>query len=210
MEDALRDPDAALGTVPTSVPDGTIPDNSVAKVPSVTVDVLVGTSTAPTTRTVTVDAVEDTQVSQNAPTTDYGGATTLQSDARDVSDDSTSRITSYPKFRAPQLAAGESITAATLSLHVHQRHAGRADGPPDGRRVGAGHPDLEQHRPARAATVGDFGVLPHRPARDPCRRPAGHRRLSFELHADSTDGLDFISSEGTAKPRLTLTISSGG
>ena len=64
-----------------------------------------------------------------------GRSASLKSDAQETDGNTATRATSYLQFTVPALAAGESITAASLGLQVQQRQGERSGHLPDGDRV---------------------------------------------------------------------------
>ena len=159
------------------------------------------------TRTVTVIAQADTMVRESLPTTTSGAATTLFSDS-EVTAGTGSRDTTYLRFNVPALAAGESISAASLSLPVSN---GTSDGPKVYRTNTTwteGTMTWNTGRPARSSTtaVGDFGAVGTGRLTTPLSGITASGLVSLELFADSTDGMNVASRETATDPALVLTI----
>jgi len=171
------------------------------------------TQSTATTRTVVLTAVDDTMVRQSAASTAYGSATTLSSDGQSTSSTS-SRDTSYLRFSVPVLAEGESITAARLSLRV-------VNGTSNGPSVWRTDPNWSESamtwnsgQPARSGTapVGGFGSMATGRVSTALSGVTAAGPVSVQLYADSSDGLDFSSSEHSTvadRPQLVLTVAGG-
>jgi hypothetical protein len=170
-------------------------------------------SSGPTTgtRTVTLTPVADATVRQLAPTTAAGSATSLKVDMEETDGNTSSRATSYLRFTVPALAPGESITAANLSLLVTNA---TANGPQVWRSATSWDEatmTFNTGQPARQGTtaVGDFGSTATGRVGVPVSGLTAAGDVSFQLFADSRDGLDFASRENATaanRPQLVLTI----
>ncbi|GAA2721565.1 peroxidase family protein [Cellulomonas aerilata] len=166
------------------------------------------TAAAGGTRTLTLDASADTWVQQGLPTTASGGATTLNVDSEFTGGNAATRTSAYVRFTIPALAAGETITAANLSLNV-------TNNTPDGPQVWRTNPVWTEGtmtwntgQPGRVGTaaVGNFGNVPLGRVSTPVTGVTTAGDVSFQLFADSTDGVQFDSRETANDPRLVLTI----
>ena len=165
------------------------------------------------TRTVTLTAVADTMARQSAPTTASGTAASLLSDAEETAG-SASRATPYLRFTLPALAAGESISAASLSVLVTN---GTTDGPAVYRTASTWAESTlswNSGQPARSSTtaVGSFAGMGTGRVATAVSGITGSGDVSFQLHADATDGLAFASRENATaanRPQLVLTVTSG-
>jgi hypothetical protein len=163
------------------------------------------------TRTVTLVPVADATARQQAPSTASGSSSSLLSDVEEVSGSAT-RATPYLRFAIPTLAAGESITAAALSVHVTN---GTLNGPAVWRTdPGWAESALTWNsgQPARTGTapIGNFASVPTGRASAPLSGVTGGGELSLQLYAESSDGLAVASRETTSTanlPQLVLTIS---
>jgi hypothetical protein len=160
---------------------------------------------APTTRTVTLNATADTMARQIAAGTASGTATSLRSDTQATV--TGSRESSYLKFTVPALAAGERITAARLSLNVNNSTTNG----PHVWRTGTTWTEggvTWRAQPARTGTasVGNFATMGTGRVSTPITGVTAAGTVSFQLHADVTDGLGFTSRETTSRPQLVLTI----
>jgi hypothetical protein len=165
----------------------------------------------PTTRTVPLNPVADTMIKQGAATTTFGTTTSLQADTEDVTG-TASAINSFLRFDVPALQPGESITAASLSLHVSNE---TSNGPavfrtdPNWSETGL---TWNSPRPARTPTtsVGNFGSMPSATrATIPVSGVTAAGPVSFELQPESSNGVDFRSREYATvadRPQLVLTI----
>ncbi|NAZ87717.1 DNRLRE domain-containing protein, partial [Kineococcus indalonis] len=164
------------------------------------------------TRVVALAPLADAAVRQQHPTATAGSSTTLSVDARETDDVASTRVTSYLRFSLPALAAGESVDAATLGLHV-------TDPTVDGPEVWTTATSWREStttwrsgRPARRGTspVADFGETPVGRVTVPVPALPASGEVSFELHAASADRLRFASREAPAaqRPQLTLLIRS--
>ena len=110
------------------------------------------------------------------------------------------RVTAYLKFTLPSLAAGESITDASLSVFVSGTTANGPKVFPTTTTVDRDGADLELAADAdRLDGGGRLRCDEH------AERAVEHRRspavpaggdVSFELFADATDGLDFAVTGG--------------
>jgi hypothetical protein len=174
-------------------------------------------TTAVSTRTLHVVAEGDTMVKQASPTSAFGKVKVLLADTQAGSTASTA-IHSYLRFNIPALAAGETIIAASLRLHVTNT---TGDGPAVYRSQNAGTAaELERitwnsGRPVRVGTtpVGDFaGMLASGVGHSTTVSGiTGAGLVTFELAPQSTDDLGFSSREETTtrRPVLTLTVRRG-
>jgi hypothetical protein len=164
---------------------------------------------ASSTRTVVLTPAADSTARQQSATSPSGSAEGLLSDARET-DGTASRATAYLRFTVPALAAGETVTAASLSLQVTN---GTKDGPTVWRTDAAwSETTLAWGRqPARhGSAAGDFGRVPVGRVSTPVSGIGGAGEVSLQLHAESTDGLALASRESVAaaRPRLVLTVTS--
>ncbi len=167
-----------------------------------------------TTRTLVLPAVADTTVRNANPTATAGSATTLTSDRQQTSGNPATRATAYLRFTVPDLAPGETITAANLSLGV-------TNPTPNGPAVWRTNPTWTEAtmtwntgQPTRTGTapVGNFANLPLGRATTPLTGVTTAGPVSLQLFADSTDGLQLASRENANpanRPQLVLTISAG-
>ncbi len=175
------------------------------------------TPTAPVggTRTVVVNPVADTMALQGAPTTNFGTATnggTLSTDTEVTTGNVNTRATAYLRFTVPALAAGETITAANLSLNVTNA---TTNGPAIRLATPATWSETAMTwntgRPTGGTTVGNFGTMNLGRVQTAVTGVAPGT-VSYELLADSNDGMGFTSRENTTtanRPQLVLTISGG-
>ena len=158
-----------------------------------------------------VQAEADTMVRQSVPGTPQGSVTGLRSDSR-ATTSTSSRDTSYLRFAVPALAAGESVTAAALSLSATN---GTVDGPKvwrTGTEWDEAALTWNSAPPGRTGStaVGDFTSVGTGRVSTPLSGSIGPGLVSVELHADSSDSLDFSSREHSTaanRPQLVLTIS---
>ncbi len=184
--------------------------NAVGTGPAGSASVTIGGSS----RTVTLNPVADTMARQQAPTTTSGGVTSLASDSEETSG-TASRMTPYLRFTVPSLAAGESITAANLSLQV-------TNATTNGPAIWRTSPTWTEStltwnsgQPARSGTaaVGNYGSMATGRISTPVSGVSTAGDVSFQLYADVSDGMQFASRENTTtgnRPQLVLTITSGG
>jgi hypothetical protein len=163
---------------------------------------------------VTLTPVADTMARQASPTSNFGAVTPLGSDSEDVAGNAATRVTAYLKFTLPALAAGESITDASLSLFVSGTTAnGPKVFPTTTTWTETGLTWSSPPTRTASTPVGDFGAMSTLNARSSTAitsLPGGD--VSFELFADATDGLDFAAKEdanAANRPQLVLTIRSG-
>ena len=170
-------------------------------------DYTINAPTGTTTDIVTLHATADTMARQSLATTTSGSATGLKSDSQATTGNAATRDTSYVRFTIPTLAAGQTITAAELSLNVTNP---TTNGPaiwrtvPD---VERGHGQLQQPaRPQRHRRRRQLRQHDHRPGQDPHHRAHHRRRGVLPAVRRRSDGLDFSSRETTTPPTLTLTI----
>jgi hypothetical protein len=163
----------------------------------------------PVTRTVVVDAAADAMIRQQWVNRSAGDRRTLLVDRRQ-SAGIPSRVSSLIRFTLPRLAAGESITGVKLRLAVVD---GTANGPvvwmirnrwSEGSATWGNRPERRGTSP-----VGNFGELGIGRAMTAIEGIAGGGQVSFELFAQSEDGMGFASSERrpAKRPKLVLTIS---
>lgn len=162
----------------------------------------------PVTRTVVVHAAADTMIRQHRPNRRAGERKTLLVD-RQQDAGTRSRVSSLIRFTFPRLAPGERITGAMLRLAVVD---GTTDGPVVWKvdnRWREGHATWA-HRPERLGTsaVADFGEVSVGRAVAAIDGIPGSGGVSFELVAQSANGVGFASSERrpSKRPRLILTI----
>ena len=160
------------------------------------------------TRTLTLNATADTMVSQGSPTTTHGAATTLNVDSEVTTGNASTRASAYLRFTIPTLAAGETITGAALSLDVTNA---TTNGPAvwrTGTTWSESTMTWNTGQPARSGTaaVGNFGSLATGRRSTPVSGITGTGTVSFQLYADSTDGVQLSSRETTSDPQLVLTI----
>jgi PKD repeat protein len=166
----------------------------------------------PTTKTVTLTATADAHAKQAAATTSYGSAASLWVDSRDVDTNASSAVHAYLRFEVPALAAGESITAARLSLEVNNPTGnGPALYPTD--------PVWDEStltwgsgRPARTSstTAGNYAAMANGRVSTAVTGVTAGGDVSYELAPESTDGFGAAAHEAVAasRPQLILTISS--
>ncbi len=170
-------------------------------------------TTAPNTTTVTLNPDADTMVKQGTPTTNYGTAAVLGVDTQDVSGNSSTAVNSYLRFTVPELAAGQTITGASLSLKVSN---GTTNGPAVYQTVTS--PAWNEStitwnsgRPARSgSSIGNFGSVAVTRVSTPLAGITASGAVSLELAPEATDGMDFASKEAGAaadRPQLIVTIS---
>jgi hypothetical protein len=166
------------------------------------------------TRTLTLAPVADSHARQQAPAVAGGTATSLVADAQETSGTS-SRSTAYLRFTVPALAAGETVTAARLSVQV----SNATSNGPKVWRTATGWTESAltwaSGQPARSGTaaVGDFGAMAVGRASTAVSGVTGAGQVSLQLHADVTDGLAFASREHStvaSRPQLVLTVTAGG
>jgi hypothetical protein len=150
-----------------------------------------------------------------SPATAFGATTPLVVDGQELST-TGSEVTSYLRFDVPALAAGETITAAGLSVNVSN---GTGNGPAIFRTdTPWSEPTMTWNagRPARTAgtAAGNFGSMATGRVSTAVPDITGAGLVSLELTPESTDGLAFASREDggaatTNDPQLVLTIRSG-
>jgi hypothetical protein len=164
----------------------------------------------PVSRTVALTAAADTVVRQQVPTVVGGTSSRLLADVDETSGSTGSRATSYLRFQVPALLAGESISSATLRLHV-------TDPTSDGPVVWRTHPSWDEKRmswrsgqPPRwgTAPVADLRTVLVGTTAVPLTGVVEPGPVSFQLHAQSSDGLRVSSREAveTDRPQLVLEI----
>jgi hypothetical protein len=166
-----------------------------------------------TTRELVLNPTADTMVKQAQPKTAFGAATVLMADGQQLST-SGSAVRSYLKFNVPALAAGESISGASLSLNVTNA---TADGPLVYRTAtgwtesGLTWSNLGSAAPRSSTTaVGDFGAMATGRISTSLSAVAAGQAVSLELAPEGTDGVQFSSREAsTGKPQLVLRIVGG-
>ena len=170
-------------------------------------------ATPPRTREVVLTPTADTMVKQARPSSTFGAATVLLTDGQELST-TGSAVRTYLRFAVPQLAAGESISGAALSLHVSNE---TTDGPLVYRTATTWtEADLTWNNQGTIAprssttSIGNFGGMPlGRISTALSGIPAG-QPVSLELAPQSTNGVQFGSREAaTGKPQLVLRIASG-
>jgi hypothetical protein len=162
----------------------------------------------------TLTPVADTMARQQAPTSAAGSATTLLSDSQETTGTAT-RATTYLRFTVPALAAGESVVSASLAVQVTNA---TTDGPTIWRTVPSWDEATltwDAGQPARSGTaaVGGFGSLATGRRSTSISGVAGGSDVSLQLYADSSDGVQIASRESSttsARPTLTVTVSTGG
>ncbi|MDP9433980.1 MAG: fibronectin type III domain-containing protein [Actinomycetota bacterium] len=161
-------------------------------------------------RTVVLNPVADTMARQQAPTTGSGALATLLSDTEETAGSAT-RATPYLRFTVPALAAGESVAGARLSLQVSN---GTTNGPAVWR-TGTSWSESgltwSSGQPTRSGTaaVGNFGSMGTGRIGTSVSGITGGGDVSFQLYAESGDGVQFASRENTTtgnRPQLVLTI----
>lgn len=163
-------------------------------------------------RTVTVAAVADTMARQEAASTASGSVTSLTSDTQQTTG-TASRATAYLRFTVPSLAAGEAIVGARLGLRVSN---GTSNGPAVWRTAtdwNEGTMSWSSGRPARSGTaaVGNFTSMGTGRVSTAVSGVTRAGAVSFQLHAETIDGVVFVSRESTMssyRPQLVLTITS--
>ena len=174
-------------------------------------DYTINAPTGTTTRIVTLNATADTMARQSLATTTSGTVTGLKSDSQATTGNAATRDTSYVRFTIPALAAGETITAAELSLNVTNP---TTNGPAIWRTSPTWNETTLNcnSQPARSGTaaVGNYANMTTGRVKTPITGLTTGGDVSFQLYADASDGLDFTSRETTTPPQLTLTISSSG
>jgi hypothetical protein len=159
-------------------------------------------------RTVTLNAAADTMVRQSRATTAYGATTGLKSDTQSTTGNASTRDTSYLRFTVPALATGETIRSAELSVNVTNP---TSNGPVIWR-TGATWTEStmtwNSGQPARSGTaaVGNYAGMALGRVKTPVTGVTGSGAVSFQLYADSSDGLDISSRETTTRPQLILNI----
>jgi PKD repeat protein len=206
----------AAGTYTVSLRASNAAGTSAAVTRTVTVTAPTPTPTptpSPTSRTVTLTPVADTTAKQASSTTNYGGVTTIQADTEDVAGNTSTQIRSYLRFTVPNLAAGESITSAQLSLDATN---GTTNGPVVYRTA----TDWDEStltwssgRPARSPStaVGNYGSVPMARVSANISGITGGGDVSLELAPESSDGMTAGSREvptAGSSPQLILTITS--
>ncbi|GAA2723543.1 DNRLRE domain-containing protein [Cellulomonas aerilata] len=207
----------------TALPAGGLPvsSSSVVKVASfdaatnrstvVTRTYTINTPTTPTTRTIVVDATADAYVRQDTATTNYGTAsngTTLNVDSEYTVSTPNTRTAGYLRFTVPALQAGETITAASVSLNVTNA---TVNGPAlwrTGTTWTENTMTWASGRPARSGTTaaGNFTSMAVGRVSTPVSGITAPGTVSFELDAEDVDGMQFSSRETTTLPQLILTI----
>jgi hypothetical protein len=168
------------------------------------------TYTISTTRTLTLRPIADTMARQAAPTSGAGAAQTLLADTQQTTGLAT-RATSYLRFAVPTLAAGEQIESARLGLQVTN---GTGDGPAvwrTGTSWGESTLTWKSGQPGRigSAPAGDFGSMAAGWRTTTLSGVISTGHVSFQLYAESGDGVDFSSREnatGSKRPALILTV----
>ena len=165
------------------------------------------------TRTLRLPAAADTMARQADPTSGAGPAGSLVSDGQ-VTSGTASRATAYLRFAVPALAAGESVAGASLSLQVTN---GTANGPAVWRTATAWTESglTWNTQPARSGTaaVGNMASVAAGRVAVPVSGVTAGGEVSFQLHADSTDGMAFASREATTigdRPELVLVVRTAG
>ncbi|WP_211297229.1 DNRLRE domain-containing protein [Geodermatophilus tzadiensis] len=160
------------------------------------------------TRVVTLDPVADATAWQASAGRSAGAATTLEVDSRAAG--GSSRVTSYLRFPRPDLAPGESVVSAALTVQVTD---GTVDGPViwPTTTVWSESTLSWKRQPTRAATVplADLGAMAPGPVTLPLMLAGPVGELSLELYAQVDDGLRLVSREDPAldlRPRLTLVV----
>lgn len=165
------------------------------------------------TRTITLTPAADTMAKEASPGTNFGTSTTLKVDSQELST-SGSRVHGYLRFEVPTLAAGETVTGASLRLAVSNA---TTNGPAIYRTSadwGEATLSWSSTDPARspATAVGNYGSMATGAVSTAVSGITGAGPVSLELAPESGDGLDFGSREsGTAgnRPQLVLTVASG-
>jgi hypothetical protein len=160
------------------------------------------------TRTLTLDPVADATVSQSAATSNFGTTATLAADTEVTTGNVNTRSGSYLRYNIPALATGETITAASLSVNVTNA---TTNGPAIFR-TGTTWTETTMTwntgRPTRSSTtaVGNFANMALGRVSTPLSGITAAGLVSFELFAESTDGMDVGSRESTTRPQLVVTI----
>ena len=165
------------------------------------------------TRQLVLQPGADTMVKQALPSTGFGSSTSLQVDAQDGSGTTNTAVHSYLRFAVPALAAGESISAASLSLQLSNS---TSNGPAVWRTDSAWTETgtTWNVRPARvgSAPAGNYGSMAIARVSTAVSGISAGGEVSFELAPEATDGMDFASREDattTRRPTLTLTVVTG-
>ncbi|MFL6064419.1 MAG: fibronectin type III domain-containing protein [Friedmanniella sp.] len=164
---------------------------------------------AGTTRTVTLNPTADTMALQGTATVASGTATSLNVDSAMTTGTTNTRASSYLKFNVPALAAGETITGASLSL---QTTNGTNEGPAIWKTATtwteSGLTWNAQPAHSGTTTVGNFvGTVAIGKVTTPISGITAAGDVSLQLLAESTDGIDINSKESTGTPaQLVLTI----
>lgn len=161
-------------------------------------------------RTITLNPVADTMAREQARKAASGSVTTLQADTQEAAN-RASRTTPYLRFTVPALAAGESITAASLSLQVTDS---TGNGPAIWRTATTWSESTltwKSGQPARIGTaaVGNFAGMPAGRISTPVSGITATGDVSFQLYAESNDAMLFASRETTTsanRPQLVLTV----
>jgi subtilisin family serine protease len=184
--------------------------NATGTGPAGSATVTLGTSS---TRTLTLTPVADTMARQSAASTTSGSATTLLTDSQ-ATTSTSSRATAYLRFTLPTLAAGETITAARLSLHITN---GTSNGPAIWRTATTWNESTltwNSGQPTRSGTtaLGNYASTGTGRTSTALTGIPTSGQLSLQLHADTSDGMQFTSRESTTasnRPQLQLTITTG-
>lgn len=170
--------------------------------------------TGGTTRELVLNPAADTMVKQAQPKTTFGAASVLLVDGMETSGTS-SLVHSYLRFNVPQLAPGESISGALLSLQV----TNETDDGPRVYRTGTGwtEGDLTYNRrgtlaPRTSTTaIGNYPAMPVGRSSAALSDIAAGQSVSLELAPQSTNGVKFASREAATaaeRPQLILKITS--
>jgi len=159
-------------------------------------------------------------IKQADPSAAFGAASPLLSDGQDLAT-TGSAVRSFLRFNVTGLAAGETVTAASLSVRSVPSYGGTSNGPAVWRTsdttsvTTAESMTWNAGRPGRVGTtaVGNFGAVGN-DARVSTKVSGvtGNGLASFELAPESTDGLVFLPREDATvgnRPQLTLTITTG-
>lgn len=159
--------------------------------------------------TLTFTAVADARVSQSAPTTNYGTATTLLVDG-----DAGAAQTAFIRFNA----SGISGSIQSVKLRVFCTTNGTANGPAaylansTWTEAGTGGVTWNTQPTLLSGAVDNKGAIAANAwvEYDVTSLVTGNGTYTIALIADSSDGITFSSREGTAAPQLVITLGTGG
>lgn len=158
--------------------------------------------------TLTFAAVADARVSQSAPTTNYGSATTLLVDG-----DAGAAQTAFIRFNA----SGISGSIQSVKLRVFCTTNGTANGPAaylansTWTEAGTGGVTWNTQPALLSGAVDNKGGIAANVwvEYDVTSLVTGNGTFTFALIADSSDGITFSSREGTAAPQLVISLGTG-